>query len=83
MTDLDRGINPQGLPAIGAVFSCRHAPEIGVGGRLEVFSGCDVLQVVILFVGAADQVLPPSQGFIHEQNHTVSEVSILSGCDIF
>ena len=62
MADFDGRIDAQRLAAIRTGFARSDATQIGVGRGLEVFARRDVLNVIVLFVGAGDQVVAAFEG---------------------
>ena len=75
VTDLDCGIDAQRSATIGArtifvraIFACGHAAQIDVSRRMKSFPRRQVLDVIVLFVGAADQVGAAFERLIDEQD---------------
>src|SRR5207237_1180944 len=54
--------------AIGAGLGCCHAAQISIGGGLEVVARRQVFEMVVLFVGAGDQVLAIAERFVDKKN---------------
>ncbi len=62
----------KGAPQFGTGFSGGYASQVDVSGWLEGFAGRDVLDVVVLFVGAGNQVAPSFEGFVDEEERLVA-----------
>ena len=77
VADLDRGVDAQRAATIGTVFSRSHAAQISVSGRLEVAARRDVLQVIVLFIGPADQIGAAFERFVHQQHGTLNVLHVL------
>src|SRR5678815_308 len=62
MTDFDGGIDAERRAAVWASFASGYASQVEIGSGLERLPGSGVLDVVILFISARDQVAPAFEG---------------------
>jgi hypothetical protein len=66
VSDFDGGVDAERRATVGAGFSGGNGAEVDVGGGVEVLSGRQMLDVVVLFIGAADEVGAAFEGFVDE-----------------
>src|SRR4029077_17133976 len=82
MADLDGRVDAQGRAAARASFSGGHGAQGGVGSWMKVNIGRDVLEVVILFIGSADEIFPALERFIDDEDRLVRVVETLGRIEI-
>ncbi len=71
MTDLDRRIDPQRLPAIRTSLARRHRSQIGVRRRMKILPRRQILQVIVLFVRTGDQIRAAFERLVDQQHRLV------------
>ena len=81
VADFDGGIDAQRSAAVRTAFAGGHAAQVDVGGGLEVSPGRDVLDVIVLFVRAGDQVFAAFESLIDQQDRLVAVVQVLGPVD--
>ena len=64
MTDFNGCIHAKRRTAVRTRIAGGHTAKIGVSSGLEIFARSDVLDVVVLFVSAGDEVIAAFEGFV-------------------
>src|SRR6202007_2778545 len=65
---LDSRVDAQRLSAVRATLPCRHRPQIRICRWHEILPRSQILEVVILFIGACDEICSALQRFVHQQD---------------